>query len=158
MSRHIDRHRNRRPRPEGESRRERRLQRIVGVGVVFGFLLLSLCVFQGYVNYQSQVNHHAASTKQQSTIIAQNKVIEGQDKIIKSDTSALVQFHAQTVTILNQIDALQAEFNKSVGMIPSVASALDAGQLSITLKLNDIDNRVDALCAALPSTVCPGGN
>lgn len=154
----MSRHRHR---PEGESRKERRLQRIVGTGVVVMFLLLGIIVVQGVVGYRSQTNHHATTivkdnslAKKDNVIIAQNKVIESQNMTIKSDTAALVQFHAQTVTILNQIDALQQEFTDSVGQIPTVAAALKAGQDALVQKLNDDDARMDALCAALPTTVC----
>lgn len=148
-------------RPNGETRRERRLQRIVGTGVVVLFLLLGVIVLQGVVQYRSQVNHHAASVKQQNTIIAQNKVIERQngviitdDGVIKADTAALVAFHAQTVSILNQIHTLQVEFTQSVGQIPAVAQALMAGQNALIAKLDATNAKITALCAVLPSTVC----
>lgn len=142
--------------PEGETRKERRLQRIVGAGVVVMFLLLGTIFLTALISYQSQVNHHASSTKQQNTIIAQNKVIEGQNRVIKSETAALVALHAQTVSILNQIHTLQVEFTQSVGMIPAVAEALTAGQNTLTAKLSDIDSRITALCAVLPASVCSG--
>ena len=160
MSRHRDRHHRH---PEGETKRERRLQHIVGVGVVVVFLLLGTIVIQGIVGYRSQVNHHASTigkdnalAKKDDVIIAQNKVIETQNDLIKSDTAALVAFHAQTVTILSQISALQKEFTSSVGQIPAVTAELKAGQQALLTELNDIDNRMDDLCAHLPTTVCPG--
>lgn len=147
----MSRHRHR---PEGETKRERRLQRIVGTGVIVMFLLLGIIVVQGLVQYRSQTNHHASSAKQQTTIIAQNNVIERQNKIIKADTGALVAYHAQTVSILNQIKTLQQEFTSSVGQIPAVAQSLTAGQEALVAKLNDIDTRMTELCAVLPSAVC----
>lgn len=141
--------------PHGESRKERRYQRIVGTGVCMVFFLLISNLALGTALLRAQTDHHNSSAQNQSTIIALIKANDAKTRVIKQETAAFAAYHAQTLGILNQIAALNSEFTQSVGMIPGITQSLTAGQNALIAKLNDIDSRVDALCANLPSTVCP---
>lgn len=111
---------------------------------------------KGLLKKSIQVSNHHHSQNS-----AQNKVIERDAEALKTSVATvkeeallLLAYHTQTVALLTQFSTLQKDFNASVGMIPAVAAALAVGQNALTSKLADIDGRIVALCAALPSTVC----
>lgn len=90
-------------RPEGETRKERRLQRIIGTGVVVLFLLLGVIVIQGVVQYRSQEDHHNASVAQQAEIITKDK-----------ETITLLKEHSVTFAQQQKAAAQQTQYDADV--------------------------------------------
>lgn len=113
--------------PEGETRKDRRRQWILGLGVVVVFVLLSVIVGQQRLQLNQQTNYHASS------IAKSNIIINSQRE------------HASTLT---QIHKLAMDIDNLVALVPATKTALVSGQ-------NQLIGELAALCAATHAS-CPG--
>jgi hypothetical protein len=124
-------------RPDGETRRERRLQRIVGVGIVLIFVLLGTNLLSGIENYQSQTSHHATTVKQNKEIIS----------LLQTVHNAQKTNHGAVVDIKN----LETEVATVIKGLPSADTTLVNEAEGIAQQLEAICMVTEARCPPLPS-------
>ena len=106
--------------PEGETKKERRLQRVVGTGVIVVFLLLVVIVLQGIVAYRSQTNHHASSTAQQQEILnGQKQGHKTLDQIKALQVQVALQ-QKEVTTVIAGLPAADAKLTTFAGQITQV--------------------------------------
>lgn len=92
-----------------ETRKERSRRRMLGLGVVLVFVLLSIIVVQGVIQYRSQTNHHAASVKQQQTIIALLHTVHAVQTTNTGTVNAVAALEKEVATVIEGLPAADTE-------------------------------------------------
>lgn len=109
-------------RPEGETRRDRRLQRIVGLGAVIALFSLVGNVVLTYNSIERNDRNHAVTATLQQTIIAKDK-----------ETITLLKEHSVTFAQQKKQAAAAAAYDQDVKILAAELVGQNAAICAATL-------------------------
>lgn len=94
---------------DGETSRERRWQRVAGLGVILIFILLGTNLLSGVENYQSQTAHHSTTVRQDAEILSLLKTVHDAQRTNAGTITDIKTLETQVADVIEGLPAADTQ-------------------------------------------------